>query len=128
MCVTQFYATSITLNFLPVAIQRPLHLTLWSYWMVSRAVIPVTEDGETVADLIFLSSKISSDGDCNHVIKRRLLLGRKIMTDLDSILKSRDITLSTKVHLVKAMVFLVVMYGHECWTIKKVERDRKSVV
>ena len=76
---------------------------------------------ETVLDLIFLGSKITSDGDCSHEIKRHLLLGRKIMTNLDSILKSRDITLLTKVCLVKAMVFPVVMYGCECWTIKKAE-------
>ena len=80
------------------------------------------ETVETVADLIFLGSKITSDGDCSHEIKRRLLLGRKVMTNLDTILKSRDITLSTKVHLVKAMVFPVVMYGCESWTIKKAER------
>ena len=85
---------------------------------------PITSwqiDGETVADFIFLGSKITADGDCSHEIKRRLLLGRKVMTNLDSILKSRDITLSTKVRLVKAMVFPVVMYGCECWTIKKAE-------
>ena len=125
MCVTQFYATNITLNILPVAIQRTLHLTLQSDWVVSRAVIPVTEDGktvETVADFIFLGSKITADGDCSHEIKRRLLLGRKFMTNLDSKLKSRDITLSTKVRLVKAMVFPVVMYGCESWTVKKAER------
>ena len=74
---------------------------------------------ETVADFILGGSKITSDGDCSHEIKRRLLLGRKVMTNLDSILKSRDITLSTKVHLIKAMVFPVVMYGCESWTIKK---------
>ena len=74
---------------------------------------------ETVQDFIFLDSKITADGDCSHEIKRRLLLGRKVMTNLDSILKSRDITLPTKVHLVKAMVFPVVMYGCESWTIKK---------
>ena len=81
-------------------------------------------DGETVetlADFIFLGSKITGDGDCNHEIKRRLLLGSKVMTNLDSILKSRDITLSTRVRLVKAMVFPVVMYGCEGWTIKKAE-------
>ena len=77
--------------------------------------------GETVADFIFLGSKITADGDCSHEIKKRLLLGRKVMTDLDSILKSRDITLPTKVCLVKAMVFPVVMYGCENWTIKKAE-------
>ena len=78
-------------------------------------------DGETVADFIFGGSKITADGDCSHEIKRHLLLGRKVMTNLDSILKSRDITLSTKVHLVKAMVFPVVVYGCESWTIKKAE-------
>ena len=77
---------------------------------------------ETVIDFIFLGSKISADGDCSHEIKRFLLLGRKVMTNLDSILKSRDITLPTWAHLVKAMVFLVVMYGCESWTIKKAER------
>ena len=76
---------------------------------------------ETVADFIFLGSKITADGDCSHGIKRRLLLGRKVMTNLDSILKNRDIILSTKVHLVKAMVFPVVMYGCESWTVKKAE-------
>ena len=83
---------------------------------------PITSwkiDGETVADFTFLGSKITADGDCSHEIKRRLLLGRKVMTNLDSILKSRDITLSTKVCLVKAMVFPVVMYGFESWTIYK---------
>ena len=76
---------------------------------------------ETVADFIFLGSKITADGDCSHEIKRGLLLGRKVMTNLDSILKSRDITLLTKVCLVKAMVFLVIIYGCESWTIKKAE-------
>ena len=79
------------------------------------------ETVETVADFIFLGSKITADGDCSHEIKRGLLLGRKVMTNLDSILKSRDITLPTKVHLVKAMVFPVVMYGCESWTVKKSE-------
>ena len=82
------------------------------------------ETVETVTDFIFLGSKITADGDCSHEIKRRLLLGRKVMTNLDSILKSRDITLPTKVHLVKAMVFPVVMYGCESWTIKKAEGQR----
>ena len=81
-------------------------------------------DEETVSDFIFLGSKITADGDCSHEIKRRLLLGRKVMTKLDSIFKSRDITLPTKVHAVKAMVFPVVMYGCESWTIKKAERRR----
>ena len=88
---------------------------------------PITSweiDGETVSDFLFLGSKITADGDCSHEIKRRLLLGRKVMTNLDSILKSRDITLPTKVHLVKAMFFPVVMYGCESWTVKKAERQR----
>ena len=80
------------------------------------------ETVETVADIIFLGSKITADGDCSHEIKRHLLLGRKVMTNLDSILKSRDINLPTKVHLVKSMVFPVVMYGCESWPIKKAER------
>ena len=80
------------------------------------------ETVETVSDFIFLSSKIPADGDCSHEIKRHLLLGRKVMTNLDSMLKSRDITLPTKVCLVKAMVFPVVMYGCESWTVKKAER------
>ena len=85
---------------------------------------PITSwelDGATVSDFIFLGSKITADGDCSHEIKRRLLLGRKVMTNLDSILKSRDITLLTKVRLVRAMVFPVVMYGCESWTVKKAE-------
>ena len=85
---------------------------------------PITSwqiDGETVADFLFLGSKITADGDCSHEIKRCLLLGRKVMTNLDSILKSRDITLPTQVHLVKAMICLVVTYGFESWTIKKAE-------
>ena len=88
---------------------------------------PITSwqiDGETVSDFIILGSKITADGDCSHEIKRYLLLERKVMTNLDSILKNRDITLSTKVPLVKAMVFLVVMYGYESWTIKKAECRR----
>ena len=85
---------------------------------------PITSreiDGETVADFIFLGSKITADGDCSHKIKKLLLLGRKVMTNLDSILKSRDITVPTKVRLVKATVFPVVMYGCESWTVKKAE-------
>ena len=82
------------------------------------------ETVETVSDFIFLGSKITTDGDCSHEIQRRLLLGRKVMTNLDSIFKSRDITLPTKVRLVKAMVFPVVMYGGESWTVKKAERWR----
>ena len=78
-------------------------------------------DGDTMSDFIFLGSKITADDDCSHEIKRRLLLGRKVMTNLDSIFKSRDVTLPTNVHLVKAMVFPVVMYGCESWTVKKAE-------
>ena len=92
--------------------------------MASGPIISWQIDGETmetVTDFIFLGSKITADGDCSHEIKRRLLLGRKVMTNLDSILKSKDITSSTKVHLVEAMVFPVVMYGCEIWTIKKAE-------
>ena len=88
---------------------------------------PITSweiDGETVSDFIFLGSQITADGDWSHDIKRRLLIGRKVMTNLDSMLKSRDITLPTKVRLVKAMVFPVVMYGCESWTIKKAEHQR----
>ena len=87
-------------------------------WQIDR------ETMETVTDLIFLGSKITADGDCIYEIKRHFLLGRKAMTNLDSILKSRDITLPTKVHVVKAMVFPVVMYGCESWTIKKAEHRR----
>ena len=86
-------------------------------WQIDR------ETMETIADFIFLGSKITADGDCSHKIKRHLLLGRKAMTNLDSILKSRDITLPTKVHLVRAMVFPVVMYGCESWTIKKLSAE-----
>ena len=89
--------------------------------MASGPTIPWQIDGETMTDFIFLGSKITADGDCSHEIKRRLLLGRKTMTNLDSILKNRDIALPTKVHLVKAMVFPVVMYGCESWTIKRAE-------
>ena len=88
---------------------------------------PITSweiDGETVSDFILGGSKITADGDCSYEIKRLLLLGRKVMTNLDSILKSRDINLPTKVHLVKAMVFPVVMYGCESWTVKKAEHQR----
>ena len=87
-------------------------------WQIDGATV------ETVSDFIFLGSKITADGDCSHKIKRCLFLGRKAVTDLDSILKSRDIALPTKVHLVKAMVFPVVMYGCESWTIKKTEHQR----
>ena len=93
--------------------------------MASGPIISWEIDGETVktvSDFIFQGSKITADGNCSHEIKRHLLLGRKVMSNLDSILKSRDITLPTKVHLVKAMVFPVAMYGCESWTVKKAER------
>ena len=92
--------------------------------MASSPITSWQTDGDTVADFIFLGSKITADGDCSHEIKKRLLLGRKVMTNLDSILKSRDITLSTKVSLIKAMVFPVVMYGCESWTVKKAEHRK----
>ena len=102
----------LKLNIQKTKIMASGHITSWKI------------DGETVDDFIFLGSKITADGDCSHEIKRCLLLGRKVMTNLDSILKSRDITLSTKVYLVKAMVFPVVMHGCESWTVKKAERRR----
>ena len=92
--------------------------------MASSPITSWQIDVETVADFIFLGSKITADGDCSHEIKRHLLLGRKVMINLDNILKSRDITLPIKVHLVKAMIFPVVMYGCESWTIKKAEYQR----
>ena len=109
-------------------------LNLSSQKMKIMASGPITSwqiDGETVervSDFIFWGSKITADGDCSHEIKRRLLLGRNVMTNLDSIFKSRDITLPTKVCLVKAMVFPVVMYGCESWTVKKAERRRIDAV
>ena len=90
--------------------------------MASGPITSWQVDGETVTDFVLGGSKITADGDCSHEIKRRLLLGRKVTTNLDSIFKSRDITLPTKVHLVKAMVFPVVIYGCESWTVKKAER------
>ena len=104
--------TGLKLNIQKTKIIASGHITSWRI---------DGETAETVLHLIFLGSKIAADGDCSHEIKRCLLLGRKVMTNLDSILKSRDITLPTKVHLVKAMVFPVVMYGCESWTIKKAE-------
>ena len=92
--------------------------------MVSGPITSWEVDGETVSDFIFLVSKITADGDCSHEIKRRLLFGRKVMTKLGSVFKSKDITLPTKVRLVKAIVFPVVMYGCESWTVKKAERQR----
>ena len=99
-----------------------LKLNIQKTKIMASGPIPYQQiDGETVADFTFLGSKITADGDCSHEIKRRLLLGRKVMTNLDGILKSRDITLPTKVCLVKAMVFPVVVYECESWTIKKAE-------
>ena len=92
--------------------------------MASGPMTSQQRDGDTVADFIILGSKITADGDCNHEIKRHLLFGRKAMTNLNSILQSRDMTLSTKVHLVKAMLFPVLMYGCDSWTIKKAEHQR----
>ena len=106
---------SFPFNSLP----RNVKVILWWIFVTSWQIDGETV--ETVADLISLGSKITADGDCSHEIKRRLLLGRKVMTNLDSVLKSRDITLPTKVHLVKAMVFPVLMYGCESWIIKKAE-------
>ena len=100
----------LKLNIQKTKIMASDHITSWQ---IDEKTI------ETVTDFIFLGSKITENGDCIHEIKRELLLGRKVMTNLDSILKSRDITLPTNVHLVKAMIFPVVMYGCECWTIKK---------
>ena len=105
----------LKLKFQKTKIMAPSNITSWQI---------DGETVETVADFIFLGSKITADGDCSHEIKRRLLLGRKVMTNIDSILKSRDITLPTKVCLVKAMVFPVVMYGFKSWTIKKAECRR----
>ena len=102
----------LKLNFQKMKIMASGPITSWETY---------GETVETVADFIFLGSKIIADGDCSHEIKRHLLLGRKIMTNLDNLLKSRDITLATKVHLVKAMVFPVVMYGCASWTVKKAE-------
>ena len=94
--------------------------------MASSPITSWEIDGETVSDFIFCGSKITANGDCSHEIKRQLLLGRKVMSNLDSILKSRDITLPTKVRLVYAMVFPVVMYGCESWTVKKIESQRSD--
>ena len=105
----------LKLNIQKTKIMASGHITSW----------PIDgETVETVSDFIFWGSKITTDGDCSHEIKRHLLLGRKVTTNLDSIFKSRDITLPTKVHLVKAMVFPVVIYGCESWTVKKAERRR----
>ena len=105
----------LKLNIQKMEIMASGHITSWEI---------DGETVETVSDFIFLGSQITADGDCSHEIKRCLLLGRKVMTNLDSIFKSRDITLPTKVHLVKAMVFPIIMYGCESWTVKKAERQR----
>ena len=111
-----------------IAVTKTLKLNIQKTKIMASG--PITSwqiDGETVetvADFIFLGSKITADGDCSHESKRRLLLGRNVMTNLDSLLKSRDITLPTKVHTVKAMVFPIVMYGCQSWTIKEAERQR----
>ena len=112
LCYDRSYALFL-LSFSPDLVSSPI-----TSWQIDGETV------ETVADFIFLGLKITADGDCSHEIKRRLFLGRKVMTNLNSILKSRDITLSTKVHLVKAMVFPVVMYACEIWTVKKAERQR----
>ena len=104
--------TGLKLNIQKIKIMASSPITSWQI------------DGETMTDFIFLDCRITTDGDCSHEIKRHLLFGRKAMTKLDGILKSRDITLLTKVHLVKAMIFPVVMYGYESWTIQKAEHQR----
>ena len=112
-CIQSFFISqNLRLLTQKTKIMASGHITSWQI------------DGETVAEFIFLGSKITADGDCSHEIKRCLLLGKKVMTTLDNILKSREITLPTKVHLVKAVVFPVVMYGCESWTIKKAEHQR----
>ena len=112
MKVKKSEKVALKLNILKTKIMASVSITSWQI------------DGETVTDFIFGGSKITADGDCSHEIRRHLLLGIKVMTNLDSILKSRDITLPTKAHLVKAMVFPVVMYGCESWTIKKSKHQR----
>ena len=106
----------LKLNIQKTKIMASGHITSWEI------------DGETVSDFIFWGSKTTADGDCSHEIKRRLLLGRKVMSNLDSIFKSRNIIFPTKVHLVKAMVFPVVMYGCESWTVKKAERQKIDAI
>ena len=101
-----------------------LKLNIQKIKIMASGPITSWEDGETVSDFIFWGSKMTADGDCSHEIKRHLHLGRKVMTNLDSILKSREITLPTKIYLVKAMVFPVVMYGCESWTVKKAEHRK----
>ena len=113
-------AASLRVRIWPEYPKRYLREIIWA----SGPIILWEIDGETVSDFIFLGSKITADGDCSHEMKRCLLLGRKVLTNLDSILKSKDITLPTKVHLVKAMVFPVVMNGCESWTVKKAECRR----
>ena len=113
---------SLLMNVKEESEKAGLRLNIQKMKILASGLITSWEiDGETVSDFIFWGSKITEDGDCTHEIKRRLLPGRKVMTNLDSIFKSRDITLTAKVHLVKAMVFPVVMYGCESWTVKKAE-------
>ena len=116
------YGYAVKLNIQKMKIMATGPITSWEIHFMGNSLDEETV--ETVSDFIFLGSKITADGDCSHEIKRRLLLGRKVMTNLDSIFKSRDITLPTKVRLVKAMVFPVVMYGCESWTVKKAECQR----
>ena len=114
-----------SINFLALSfLYSPTLTSTYDYWMASSPIDSWQTDGETVRDFIFWGSNITADGDCSHEIKRHLLLGREVMTNLDSILKSRDIILQTKVCLVKAMVFPVVMYRCESHTIKKAEHQR----
>ena len=124
------YISRKTISVIWQRVKVALKLNIQKTKIVASGLITSWEiDGETVetgTDFIFLASKITADGDYSHEIKRRLLLGRKVITNLDSILKSRDITLPTKVHLVKAMVFPVVMYGCKSWTIKKTEHQRND--
>ena len=128
--MTSAFSRQNSISLCPASFCTPrpnLPVTPGIFWLPIFALQSPIMNGETVetvADFIFLGSKITADGECSHEIKRHLLLGRKVMTNLDSILKSRDITLSTKLHLVKAMVFPVVMYGCESWTIKKAESQR----
>ena len=120
----QSIGVSASASFLPMILKLNIQKTKI---MASDPIISWQIDGETletVRDFIFLGSKITADGDCSHEIKRHLLFGRKVITNLDSILKSRDITLPTKVHLIKAMVFPVVIYGCKSWTVKKTKHQR----
>ena len=120
MCTCLVYMIIVITDFFHTKIFNIQKTKINGIWSITSWEI----DGETVSDFIFLGSKITADGDCSHEIKRRLLLGRKVRTNLDSIFKSRDVILPTKVHLVKAVVFPVVMCGCESWTVKKAEHRR----